>query len=332
MIIVTGASGFIGSCLVYALNKKGRTDIICVDRFEMDDKWLNLRGLKYQEYIQADEFLDSALLEDLFSEGVEAVYHMGACSDTTEKDMDYLMKNNVEYSQVLFKFCTDFDVPICYASSAATYGSGEEGYKDDESQIHKLRPLNAYGYSKQLFDEWVLQTEKKPPRWYGVKFFNVFGPNEYHKGKMSSVVYHAFNQIKESGKVKLFKSHHPDFGDGEQTRDFVYVKDVVDAMLQLMTSEHKGTSGIYNLGTGKARTFAELVTATFKALGLEPKIEYIDMPEHLRAQYQYYTQADMDKLTQALPNFSFKSLEDNVADYVQSHLNTDCQYLDLKRG
>lgn len=328
MIIITGAAGFIGSCIVYELNKQGVTDIICVDRFEMNDKWLNLRGLNYKEYIHADEFLDASLLQELFEEGVSAVYHMGACSDTTEKDMDFLMKNNVEYSQVLFKFCTDFNVPICYASSAATYGAGEEGYDDNEKRVDRLRPLNAYGYSKQLVDQWVLRQQKTPAHWYGVKFFNVFGPNEYHKGKMSSVVYHAFNQIKENGSVKLFKSHHPDYKDGGQTRDFVYVKDVVRAMLTMV--EKKVKSGIYNLGTGKARTFEDLVKATFSALGLQAKIEYIDMPEHLRAQYQYYTQANMAKLQQALPGFEFSSLEENVADYVKLYLNTDCQFLDLK--
>jgi ADP-L-glycero-D-manno-heptose 6-epimerase len=320
MIIVTGAAGFIGSCIVKSLNDQGRRDIICVDRLEEDNKWLNLRGLYYSQYIQADDFIQEEVLESLFEfNDIEAVFHMGACSSTTEKDVDYLMYNNVEYSKMLLSMCTDFDVPIVYASSAATYGAGEHGYSDDEDTTDKLMPLNAYGYSKQLVDEWILRQSETPSRWFGVKFFNVYGPNEYHKGNMKSVVCQGFHQIKETGKVKLFKSYKEGFVDGGQLRDFVYVKDCVRAMLALIQSE-TAESGIYNLGTGVARSFADLARATFSAMGVKENIEYIEMPESLRDQYQYYTQAKMDKLYQALPDFKFMSLEVGVKDYVQNHL------------
>jgi ADP-L-glycero-D-manno-heptose 6-epimerase len=327
MILITGAAGFIGSCIVKHFNDQGREDIIVVDRMRDGDKWLNLRGLKYLEFIHADEFVHDEIITSVFDDGVDQVYHMGACSSTTERDMDFLIKNNLEYSKIIWGFCTQYNVPLCYASSAATYGSGEQGYNDDESQIHKLMPLNGYGYSKQLMDEWALKQDKTPEKWYGVKFFNVYGPNEYHKGKMSSVVFQAFNQINENGEVKLFQSHHKDYEDGGQLRDFVYVKDVVSAMHRLINDDHNGQNGIYNLGTGKARSFRDLATATFQAMGKEPNIKYIPMPESLRGQYQYYTQANMDKLFHALPDFTFNSLEDGVKDYVQNHLLHETPYL-----
>lgn len=330
MYIITGAAGFIGSCIVKALNDKGHDNIICVDRFREGDKWMNLRGLKYYRFIHADDFILPEFLDDLFERGVKALYHMGACSTTTERNVDYLMQNNVEYSQILFTYCTQFDVPICYASSAATYGAGEHGYDDNEKEIYKLMPLNAYGYSKQLMDEWVLKQQKTPGRWYGVKFFNVYGPNEEHKGNMRSVVSQAFKQINETGQMKLFKSYHPDFNDGEQLRDFVYAKDVVAAMLALMESDHLGTNGIYNLGTGKARSFKDLVEATFTAMDKEIKIEYIEMPDSLKNQYQYFTEANMDKLHKALPDFKFHSLEEGVKDYVQNHLLQPVPYLNSR--
>lgn len=329
MYIVTGAAGFIGSCIVKKLNDEGIEDIICVDRLESDDKWLNLRGLKYYEYVPADEFILPDVLNSYFDSGVYAVYHMGACSSTTERNVDFLFKNNVEYSQILFQYCTEYDVPICYASSAATYGAGEHGYSD--SSFEKLMPLNAYGYSKQVVDEWIEKQQKLPSKWYGIKFFNVYGPNEYHKGNMSSVVYQAFNQINETGKMKLFKSHHPDYTDGGQLRDFVYVKDVVNAMYRLMTENHNGENGIYNLGTGKARSFADLVKATFESMGKKEDIIFIDMPESLREQYQYYTQATMDKLSNALKDFKFHTLEEGVKDYVQNHLMQKDQRLNSKK-
>lgn len=330
MYVITGAAGFIGSCIVKALNDKGIEDIICVDRFRDQNKWLNLRGLKYYRFIHADDFIQPEMLDDLFEHGVKAVYHMGACSTTTERDVDYLMQNNVEYSQILFTYCTEHDVPICYASSAATYGAGELGYDDDESKIDQLLPLNAYGYSKQLMDEWVLKQKKRPTKWYGVKFFNVYGPNEEHKGSQRSVVSQAFKQINETGKMKLFKSYHDKFKDGEQLRDFVYAKDVVVAMIALTETDHNGPSGIYNLGTGQARSFKDLVVATFEAMGKPVDIEFIDMPDSLKNQYQYYTQANMHKLNAALSDFHFHSLEAGVKDYVQNHLMQEIPYLNSR--
>ncbi len=326
MYIVTGAAGFIGSCIVKKLNDLGIENIVVVDRLESDDKWLNLRGVKFQEYVHADEFIQPDILSSIFEEGVTQIYHMGAISSTTETDVDLLMRNNTEYSQILFRYCTQFDVPYCYASSAATYGAGEQGYLDEEDDLEKLLPLNPYGWSKQLMDEWVIKQLQRPKKWYGVKFFNVYGPNEYHKGNMKSVVCQAHKQITENGTVKLFKSYHPGYADGGQLRDFVYVKDVVDAMLTLMLNEHKGVNGIYNLGTGQARSFDDLVKSTFKAMDKKENIEYIEMPEHLKNQYQYYTQAEMNKLKTALPDFKFHSLEEGVRDYVKNYLDTDNRF------
>jgi ADP-L-glycero-D-manno-heptose 6-epimerase len=330
MILVTGAAGFIGSVIVKELNDLGKEDLLLCDHFESKDKWKNLRGLKYDSFVQ---------VEDLFSHpiwkkagGLKAIYHMGACSDTTEHNMDFLYKNNTEYTNRLLSLAAQRNIPIVYASSAATYGDGEQGYSDDHKGITKLKPLNKYGYSKQLSDEWILKQSKKPKVWFGVKFFNVFGPHEYHKGKMSSVVYQSFNQIREVGDVKLFKSHRPDYRDGEQLRDFVYVKDVVRAMIQLIEAGKKkpSLSGIYNLGTGEARSFLDLVKATYKAMDLEPRIQFIDMPLELQNQYQYYTQAEMSKLKKALPKFKFMKLEDAISDYVRNHLAQKDQYLSQK--
>jgi ADP-L-glycero-D-manno-heptose 6-epimerase len=269
-------------------------------------------------------------VEDLFdhdcwkkAKSLSAIYHLGACSDTTELDMDFLYKNNTEFTNRLLQLAAQKNIPIMYASSAATYGLGDEGYSDDHKSIPTLRPLNKYGYSKQLSDEWILKQKKKPRVWFGLKFFNVFGPHEYHKGKMSSVVYQAFLQIHNIGSVKLFKSHRVDFKDGEQLRDFVYAKDVVRAMVELMSAGKKNPRlcGIYNMGTGEARSFHDLVKATFKALDKELRIDFIDMPTELRNQYQYYTQADMKKFRKALPKFKFMKLEDAVGDYVKKHLS-----------
>ena len=319
MILVTGGAGFIGSVLVAELNRLGETDIVIVDRLEKSVKWKNLRDLKYREYIHADE-LFSGDYDDLISE-TDIIYHMGACSSTTELDMDFLMKNNVQYSKALFQFAATKNVPMIYASSAATYGAGEFGYDDNEEELHKLRPLNPYGYSKQLFDEWVLrETTAKPDHWFGLKFFNVFGPNEYHKEDMRSLVHKAYGQIHETGKVKLFKSHKEGFKDGEQLRDFIYVIDVVRVMIELSYTDKAQFSGIYNLGTGKARSFKDLVLATFKAMGKNPDIEYIDMPMSIRNQYQYFTEANTDKLLSALPGFKFTDLEAAVYDYVTNYL------------
>lgn len=333
MIIVTGAAGFIGSCIVKKLNDQGRKDIICVDRFEDDDKWLNLRGLHYDEYIHADEFIQADVMETLFAnETIEGIYHMGACSSTTERNVDYLMRNNVDYTKIIFSMCTDYDVPLVYASSAATYGAGENGYNDNHDGVDSLMPLNAYGYSKQLVDEWALKQVDTPTKWYGVKFFNVYGPNEYHKGNMKSVVAQAHAQINEVGSVKLFKSYKEEYADGGQLRDFVYVKDCVDAMVRLINEDHEGENGVYNLGTGQARSFVDLVKATFTTMDKKENINFIEMPESLRDQYQYYTQAEMGKLQIALPGFKFHSLEEGVKDYVQNYLSQTDQRLNSRRS
>lgn len=319
MIIVTGGAGFIGSMLVTELNKRGETNILIVDRLESDGKWKNLRGLSFVDYINADDFAEYMTNPDEdFWDTVETIYHMGACSSTTEKDMDFLWDNNVRYSQTLFLLAAQFDCNLVYASSAATYGDGENGYSDDHDLLKKLMPLNPYGYSKHYVDGWALKADVKPQKWYGVKFFNVFGPNEEHKGEMRSLVHKSHEQIFSQGHVNLFRSHKEGFKDGEQLRDFVYVKDVVRAMVELVESD--ASNGIYNMGTGQARSFYDLVAATFKALGKEPNIKFIDMPESIRSQYQYYTQANMDKFQQALPDFSFTSLEEAVDDYVNRHL------------
>lgn len=318
MILITGGAGFIGSVLAKKLNELGHHDLVIVDKLESTEKWKNLRGLKYSEYIHADELFNGDF-DDLIAEA-DLVFHMGACSSTTEKDMDFLMKNNVAYTKALFRFAAAKNIPFIYASSAATYGDGELGYSDNHQQVPSLMPMNPYGYSKQIVDEWILKEEHKPDHWFGLKFFNVYGPNEYHKEEMRSLVHKAFGQIVEKGSVKLFKSHRPDFKDGEQLRDFIYVKDVVQAMLELADPEKAPFSGIFNLGTGKARSFLDLVHATFKAMDKIPKIEFIDMPESIRNQYQYYTQAEMKKFHQAVEGFEFTSLEEGVKDYVQNYL------------
>lgn len=320
MILVTGAAGFIGSVIVKHLNDSGIEDLLVCDHFESGDKWKNLRDLKYSAFVQVEDLFDHDVWKK--AGALKAIYHMGACSDTTELNMDFLYKNNTEYTNRLLTLAAEKNIPIVYASSAATYGAGEQGYFDDHTGLPNLKPLNKYGYSKQLSDEWILKQKKKPKVWFGVKFFNVFGPHEYHKAKMSSVVYQSYNQIQDVGEVKLFKSHRPDYKDGEQLRDFVYVKDVVKAMVELIAAGVKkpDLSGIYNLGTGEARSFHDLVKATFKAMGKKPKISFIEMPTELRNQYQYYTQAEMGKLKRALPKFKFMKLEDAVADYVTKHL------------
>jgi ADP-L-glycero-D-manno-heptose 6-epimerase len=320
MILVTGAAGFIGSVIVKELNARGVFDLLLCDHFESGDKWKNLRNSKFDSFVPIEDLFNHPIWKK--ERAIQAIFHMGACSDTTELDMDFLYKNNTQFTNQLLALAAAKNIPIIYASSAATYGAGEQGYSDEHKSIFKLKPLNKYGYSKQLSDEWILKQKKKPKVWFGVKFFNVFGPNEYHKGKMSSVVYQSFNQINDVGFVKLFKSHREDYKDGEQLRDFVYVKDVVRAMIELLDAGKKkpSLSGIYNLGTGEARSFHDLVKATFRAMDKEPNIQFIDMPTELRAQYQYFTQAQMGKLKLALPKFKFMRLEDAIEDYVRHHL------------
>lgn len=314
MIIVTGGAGFIGSCVVRSLNEAGRSDIVIVDNISETDKWMNMRNKKYIKYVHKSRFLE----ELPTYENVEAIVHMGAQSSTTERDFDYLWENNFEYTKALWNYCAEKHISFIYASSAATYGDGSLGF-NDRMDIDKLLPLNGYGYSKQLFDLWVKHQAKSFPAQYcGLKFFNVYGPNEYFKSSMASMVFHGFNQIKETGKVKLFKSCNPNYADGGQLRDFVYVKDICKVIMWLLVNKH--VSGLFNVGTGRAQSFAELAEATFHALDLEPNIEYIDMPEKLRGKYQYYTKAEMSKLYDAGYPYHFADVENGVRDYVQSHL------------
>lgn len=314
MVIVTGGAGFIGSCVVRTLNDMGIKDVVIVDHICQTDKWMNMRNKDYIEYINRDEFL--ARLPE-FAGKVSHIIHMGACSATTERDFDFLYKNNYEYTKTLWKFCTENQISFIYASSAATYGDGAEGF-DDEADIKPLRPLNGYGYSKQLFDLWAEKQVLTPKQHVGFKFFNVYGPNEYFKGTMASVIFHSFNKITATGEMGLFKSYKEGYEDGGQLRDFVYVKDICKVIKFMI--EHPEVNGLFNLGTGKCRTFYDLASATFRAMGLEPNIKFIDMPETLRPKYQYYTQATMDKLRKAGYTEDFYSLEDGAKDYVQNFL------------
>lgn len=316
LIIVTGAAGFIGSCIVSRLNSEGISDIVAVDVLRENDKWKNLRHLNFHDYLDR-----SVLLEYMKgAKNIEAIIHIGACSDTTERDTAYLMENNYRYTLNLAQFALLKDIRFIYASSAATYGDGSHGYNDDEKKLQDLMPLNMYGYSKQLFD-LKARREGWLDKMAGLKFFNVYGPNEYAKGEMASVVFKAFNQIKENAKVELFKSHRPDYNDGEQLRDFVYVKDVLNVIWYLLRK--KNINGLFNLGTGKARSFKDLVTATFNALQLPVNIVYVDMPATIRDRYQYFTEAKMDKLKSTGYKESVTSLEDGIKDYVQNYLNKD---------
>ncbi|MBL7847556.1 MAG: ADP-glyceromanno-heptose 6-epimerase [Cyclobacteriaceae bacterium] len=315
MIVVTGAAGFIGSCLVRKLNQENFNAIVAVDSFDDPVRNKNLEGLKIKERVAIGELMEWL---DKNEELVEFVFHIGAITDTSEFDKEKLNRFNTQYTKDLWTRCIRYQIPLIYASSAATYGLGELGYSDDESLIPKLKPLNPYGQSKQDFDVWALQQEQKPLFWAGLKFFNVYGPNEYHKGRMASVIWHAYNQILKTGKMKLFRSHHPDFKDGEQMRDFVYVLDVVDVCYWLM--HHRKNSGIYNLGSGKARTFLDLVRAVFRAMDKKEAIEFIDTPEDIRDKYQYFTEAAMGKLRSIGYTKPFHSLEEGTTDYVRNYL------------
>ena len=345
VILVTGAAGFIGSCLVGYLNRKGYHNIIIVDEFPArpaggndETKKHNYEDKKIIARVDRNELFD--WLGDHPIQ-IDFIFHLGARTDTTEFDYSILEKLNVNYSKKIWNYCVEKNIPLVYASSAATYGDGESGYQDDHDLPYKLNPLNPYGRSKNEFDKWAIKRSQEsgvgsqesgvvetrhalslqksaPPKWYGLKFFNVYGPNEYHKGRMASVIFHAFNQIKSSGKVKLFKSHKPEYKDGEQLRDFVYVKDVVDICYWLMNE--KPASGLYNSGTGKARTFKDLATAIFKSLNKEPVIEFIDTPADIRDKYQYFTEADMTKIRNAGYEKEFYSLEEGVDTYVKNFL------------
>ncbi len=316
MIIVTGGAGFIGSALVWRLNTLGIDQIVIVDELGHDEKWKNLVNLKYQDFCNKTAFLN-AVEKDTLSYKVTAILHMGANSSTTEKDADHLMYNNYEYTKKLAVYAIKNNARFVYASSAATYGDGSLGFKDDNELAPSLRPLNMYGYSKNLFDIRALN-KGLFDRIAGIKYFNVFGPNEYHKGDMRSVVHKAYEQVRDYGRVKLFKSRHPEYKDGEQKRDFVYIKDAVDMTLFLMNNP--GINGLYNVGSGRARTWNDLVTALFHAMDKPVQIEYMDMPDTLAAKYQYFTEADLTKIKKAGYSSSISSLEEGVTDYVKNYL------------
>lgn len=316
LTIVTGAAGFIGSCLVGKLNALGISSIIAVDDFSNPEKNRNLENKTMAGEVHRDDFF--TWLEANASD-VSMVYHLGARTDTTEFHWEILEKLNLSFTKEMWKACTKYHIPLLYASSAATYGLGEHGYRDDHDVVELLKPLNPYGVSKNEFDKWALKQPASPPFWAGVKFFNVYGPNEYHKGRMASVILHSFRQISETGKVKLFRSHNPGFQDGMQLRDFIYVKDVVDVLVTIM--ERKPEPGLYNLGTGKARAFLHLAKAVFSALGKQENIEFVDTPADIRDKYQYFTEADMGKMRKNLSmDLKFHSLEDGVQDYVTEYL------------
>jgi len=335
-IIVTGAAGFIGSCMVGYLNQKGYENLILVDEFDDEEKNLNLYGKKYWVRVERDNLFEWLKNEN---PSVSFVFHLGARTDTTEFDYSIHEKLNVEYSKKMWEYCAEKKIPLVYASSAATYGDGELGYSDSHEVVGKLKPLNPYGVSKNEFDKWALEMSREagagssrsvPPFWAGLKFFNVYGPNEYHKGRMASVIFHSFNQVQEKNKVRLFRSHRSDFKDGEQLRDFIYVNDVVAVCYWFMAIRESGVqsteSGLYNLGTGKARSFNDLVKAIFTALNRQPNIEYFDTPADIRDKYQYFTEADMNKLRKAGYQDEFYSLEKGVESYVKNFLQEHRYY------
>jgi len=330
-IIVTGAAGFIGSCMAAYLNQQGYRDLVLVDAFEVEAKRKNWEQKGYAHVVERYNLFDWLKENNI---KVSCFIHLGARTDTTEFDYSIHEELNVQYSKDVWHYCTANNIPLIYASSAATYGAGELGYDDNHEVIEQLKPLNPYGVSKNEFDKWALKQTAQPPFWTGLKFFNVYGPNEYHKGRMASVIWHSFNQIKKDGEVKLFKSHRQDFEDGKQLRDFIYVKDVAQVIFWMMESMVNACqnskagmgqwkldkNGIYNLGTGKARTFEDLVKATFAGVDLQPNIRFIDMPEDIRDKYQYFTEANMQKLKAAGYQEPFYSLEDGVEDYVKNYL------------
>lgn len=328
MIVITGGAGMIGSIMAWHLNNKlGRQDLVIVDRITHENQWQNLVHRHYAEYLDKDQLFE--FLEE--NDDITTVIHMGAISATTERDFNKLVADNMHYSQDLWSWCTEYEVPFFYASSAATYGGGEQGY--DDASIENLRPLNGYGYSKHFFDQWVMQQvaqkQATPPAWAGFKFFNVYGPNEYHKERMASVAYHTFNQFSETGTMRLFKGTKPGVEDGMQLRDFVYVKDVADVMgffLEAALKNKPVANAIYNIGTGQARSFKDLATSVMTSMGREPNITYIDMPQDLQGKYQYFTQAEMKKLRDAGYKKPFTTLEEGVKDYVQNYLLQDDPY------
>ena len=315
MIVITGAAGFIASVVAGCLNEQGREDLVLVDDFSKKQKERNYINKKYQLLLDRKELHDWLKINH---DNVDFVVHLGARTDTTEFDWNVFIELNINYTEQLWTLCAEYQIPLVYASSAATYGGGELGYNDSHDIVEKLQPLNPYGRSKNEIDKWILKQKKCPPFWAGLKFFNVYGPNEYHKGRMASVILHAFHQIQDCGEVKLFRSHRPDFKDGQQLRDFIYVKDIASVIIFLI--EKRPESGLYNLGTGHARSFYDLATNTFKAMGKEVNIKFIDTPLDIRDKYQYFTEANMTKLRKAGYDKPFTSLEDGVFDYVTNYL------------
>lgn len=318
MIVITGVAGFIGSYLAGKLNQAGYNDLILVDRFDDPSKDINLFRKKYKKFIDRDKFFKWLIKH---SSDVDFIFHMGARTDTVGLEPELYQQLNLIYSQRLWNICSEIQVPLVYASSAATYGNGESGFSDTHINLSSLRPLNLYGWSKHNFDVWALKQTRTPPFWAGLKFFNVYGPNEFHKGRMASVVLHAYNTIKNTGQMKLFKSHHKDYKDGEQSRDFVYVDDIADVMLYFMHNQEN--SGIYNVGTGKARSFLDLTQAVFKSLKLNPEISFVDTPVELRGRYQYFTEAETGKLRKIGYTKPFVELEEGIETYVEKFLLTE---------
>lgn len=316
MVIITGAAGFIASCLAHRLLRQDpEVKLLLVDKFTFESKNKNLPDDPRCQLMERSELFDYL---DRKEPEISQVYHLGARTDTAEQNVSILKKLNVEFSKDIWSYCALFEIPLVYASSAATYGDGSLGFEDNHEVVSQLKPLNPYGESKQAFDQWVLDQPFTPPSWYGVKFFNVYGPNEFHKGRMASVIFHAFNQIQKTGKMKLFRSHREDVEDGMQSRDFIFIDDVLQCCQFLMTENVN--SGLYNIGTGQARSFKDLVLAVFAALDIEPNIEFIDTPEDIRETYQYFTEANMDKLKAAGYSQKFTSLENGVEHYVKNHL------------
>lgn len=317
MIVVTGAAGFIGSQLVSRLNHEGFFDIVLVDDFTKREKKNNYSNLKFTKKVDRKEFVKWLKKNE---NQVQFIFHLGARTDTAETNVEIFNKLNLNYSKEVWRLCVEYGLALVYASSAATYGDGTNGYSDSHEVVKDLKPLNPYGDSKNDFDKWALEQEHKPYFWAGLKFFNVYGPGEGHKNRMASVVLHTFRQVNETGGMKLFRSHNPEFKDGKQTRDFVYVKDVCKVCYHMMINRLTTPSGLYNLGSGLGRTFKDLVTSTFKSMGLEPRISFIDTPEDIRDTYQYFTEADLNKLRSSGYNEEFTSLEDGIEDYVSNYL------------
>ncbi|MBT7038586.1 MAG: ADP-glyceromanno-heptose 6-epimerase [Bacteroidetes bacterium] len=317
MIVITGAAGFIGSCLVRKLNDEGFYDLVLVDDFSKTEKLKNIKNKQFSLKVDRNKFFNWLDNEHKL---VQFIFHLGARTDTTEFDFDILNELNLDYSKQVWQKCIKYSLPLVYASSAATYGGGEFGYDDNHDLCENLKPLNPYGISKNEFDKWALQQDQKPYFWTGLKFFNVYGPNEYHKSRMASVVFHAFNQIQEKGGMQLFRSHKEGCGDGEQSRDFVYVKDVCEVMYFLMHNRKSENNGIYNLGTGKAESFNTLAEAIFESLEIKANLSYIDTPEDIRDKYQYFTEANIDKLRSIGYDKDFKKLKEGIADYVKTYL------------